>query len=44
MAANALKALCDRQDQALTLQAHVIADQSEEIANLRRLLEDARSR
>jgi hypothetical protein len=44
MAANALKALCDRQDDALTLQAHIIADQSEEIANLRqhiRILDDA---
>jgi hypothetical protein len=44
MAANAVKALCDRQDQALAIQARVIADQSEEIANLRRLLNDARSR
>ena len=35
MAANALKALSDRQDQALTMQSHIIADQSEEIANLR---------
>jgi len=35
MAANALKALCDRQDNAVTLQSHIIADQSEEIANLR---------
>jgi hypothetical protein len=31
----ALKALADRLDQAVTLQSHVIADQSEEIANLR---------
>jgi hypothetical protein len=31
-------------DDAVTLQNAVIADQSEEIANLRRLLEDARSR
>ena len=44
MAANAVKALCDRQDQALAIQARVIADQSEEIANLRRLLDEARSR
>jgi hypothetical protein len=47
MAANALKALCDRQDNALTLQAHIIVDQSEEIANLRqhlRNLEDAITR
>lgn len=35
MAANALKALSDRQDQALTMQGHIIADQSEEIASLR---------
>jgi hypothetical protein len=34
-AANALRAMTDRQDQALTMQAHIIADQSEEIANLR---------
>ena len=40
----ALKALSDRLDDALTLQSHVIADQSEEIENLRRLLENARSR
>jgi len=33
--ANALRALSDRLDDALTLQSHVIADQSEEIANLR---------
>ena len=39
-AANALRALCDRQDKALTMQAHIIADQSEEIANLRRRVED----
>lgn len=39
-AANALRALCDRQDQALTLQAHIIADQSEEIANLRQRVDD----
>ena len=35
-AANALRALTDRQDRALEMQAHIIADQSEEIANLRR--------
>ena len=39
-AANALRALSDRQDEALTMQAHIIADQSEEIANLRRRVED----
>lgn len=39
-AANALRALCDRQDKALEMQAHIIADQSEEIANLRRRVED----
>jgi hypothetical protein len=42
--ATALKALSDRLDDALTLQSHVIADQSEEIANLRqhiRILDDA---
>jgi len=33
--ATALKALSDRLDDALTLQSHVISDQSEEIANLR---------
>ena len=33
--ANALRSMTDRQDQALTMQAHIIADQSEEIANLR---------
>lgn len=33
--ANALRALSDRLDDAMTLQSHVIADQSEEIANLR---------
>jgi hypothetical protein len=38
-AANALKALCDRQDNALTLQAHIIADQSNEIVNLRARVE-----
>jgi hypothetical protein len=39
-AANALKALTDKQDEALTIQAHIIVDQSEEIANLRRRVED----
>lgn len=39
-AANALRALCDRQDQALTLQAHIIADQSEEISFLRQRVDD----
>lgn len=33
--ANALRALSDRLDNAVTLQSHIIADQSEEIANLR---------
>jgi hypothetical protein len=33
--ASALKALSDRLDNAVTLQSHIIADQSEEIANLR---------
>ena len=35
-AANALRSLSDRQDKALEMQAHIIVDQSEEIANLRR--------
>ena len=39
-AANALRALTDKQDEALTIQAHIIVDQSEEIANLRRRVED----
>ena len=39
-AANALRALTDRQDKALTMQAHIIVDQSEEISNLRRRVED----
>ena len=39
MAANALRAMCDRQDRALEMQGHIIADQSEEIANLRAELE-----
>jgi hypothetical protein len=45
--ATALKAMTDRQDQALTMQAHIIVDQSEEIANLRqhlRNLDDAITR
>jgi hypothetical protein len=42
--ANALRALSDRLDDAVSLQERIIADQSEEIADLRRLLEDARSR
>lgn len=33
--ANALRALSDRLDNAVSLQSHIIADQSEEIANLR---------
>jgi predicted nucleic acid-binding Zn-ribbon protein len=33
--ANALRALADRLDDAMTLQSHIIADQSEEIAKLR---------
>ena len=40
MAANALKAMCDRQDRALEMQAHIIVDQSEEIHFLRRRVED----
>ena len=40
MASNALRALTDRHDKALEMQAHIIADQSEEIANLRRRVED----
>ena len=39
-AANALRALTDKQEEALTIQAHIIVDQSEEIANLRRRVED----
>lgn len=39
-AANALRSLADRQEEALNLQAHIIADQSEEIANLRRRVDD----
>ena len=37
--ANALRELSDRLDDALTLQSHVISDQSEEIANLRAEIE-----
>ena len=40
----ALKAMADRLDQAVTMQTHIIVDQSEEIANLRqhlRNLEDS---
>lgn len=39
-AANALRALTDRQEEAIRLQAHIIVDQSEEIANLRRRVDD----
>ena len=39
-AANALRALSDSQEDAIVLQKHIIADQSEEIANLRRRVED----
>ena len=35
MAANALRSLSDRQDDALKLQANIIADQSDEIRRLR---------
>jgi len=38
--ANALRALCDRQDLALTMSTHIIADQSEEIHFLRRRVDD----
>jgi hypothetical protein len=40
----ALRAIADRLDQAVTMQTHIIVDQSEEIANLRHLLEESRSR
>jgi hypothetical protein len=43
----ALKAFSDRLDQAVTMQTHIIVDQSEEIANLRqhiRILDDAITR
>lgn len=36
----ALQALADRQDQALTMQAHIIVDQSEEIHFLRQRVRD----
>ena len=39
-AANALRALCDRQDKALEMQAHIIVDQSEEISFLRQRVDD----
>ena len=39
-AANALRALSDRQDKALEMQAHIIADQSEEIRFLRHRVDD----
>jgi hypothetical protein len=45
--ATALKAMSDRLDNALTMQSHIIVDQSEEIANLRqhiRILEDSITR
>jgi hypothetical protein len=41
--ANALRALSDRLDDAVTLQERIIADQSKEIANLRRQLEATRT-
>jgi hypothetical protein len=43
----ALKAYSDRLDQAVTMQTHIISDQSEEIANLRqhiRIIEDSITR
>jgi dsDNA-specific endonuclease/ATPase MutS2 len=43
----ALKAMADRLEQAVTMQTHIISDQSEEIANLRqhlRNLEDSITR
>jgi len=40
--ANALRNLSDRLDDAVIIQNRIIADQSKEIADLRRLLEDAR--
>ena len=39
-AANALKALSDRQDRVLTMQAHIIDGQSEEIHFLRQRVDD----
>jgi hypothetical protein len=41
--ANALRALSDRLDKAVGLQERIIADQSKEIANLRRQLEATRT-
>ncbi len=38
--ATALKSMADRQDQALTMQAHIIVDQSEEIHFLRQRVGD----
>ena len=42
--ANALRNLSDRLDDAVIIQNRIIADQSKEIADLRRLLEDTRTR
>ena len=39
-AANALRALTDRQERALDMQAHIIVDQSEEISFLRQRVDD----
>ena len=39
-AANALKAMCDRQDRVLTMQANIIDGQSEEIHFLRQRVDD----
>jgi hypothetical protein len=39
-AANALRSLSDRQDKALEMQAHIIADQSVEIRFLRQRVDD----
>ena len=39
-AANALRALTDRQDKALDMQAHIIVDQSDEISFLRQRVND----
>ena len=39
-AANALKAMTDRQDRVLTMQAHIIDGQSEEIHFLRQRVDD----
>jgi hypothetical protein len=41
--ANALRALSDRLDEAVGIQERIIADQSKEIANLRRQLEATRT-